>query len=89
MCVSPQGYQCGSDDDHSASPAECLSSFPFLAMDSAQRLLLREGVIDEIPPDLCGNAKNASKNVILVVGDGMGVSFSCKQKASSRIKARE
>ena len=44
-------------------------------MDSAQRLLLREGVIDEIPPDLCGNAKNASKNVILVVGDGMGVSF--------------
>jgi alkaline phosphatase len=32
--------------------------------------LLREGVIDEIPPSLCGNPKN--KNVILVVGDGMG-----------------
>lgn len=33
-------------------------------------MLLREGVIDEIPSSLCGNPKN--KNVILVVGDGMG-----------------
>lgn len=32
--------------------------------------MLREGVIDEIPPSLCGNP--SGKNVILVVGDGMG-----------------
>jgi alkaline phosphatase len=32
--------------------------------------LLREGLIDEIPPSLCGNPMN--KNVILVIGDGMG-----------------
>jgi hypothetical protein len=33
-------------------------------------LLLREGVIDKIPKSLCGN--KGGKNVILVVGDGMG-----------------
>jgi hypothetical protein len=33
-------------------------------------LLLREGVIDQIPKSLCGN--KGGKNVILVVGDGMG-----------------
>ena len=33
-------------------------------------LLLREGVIDEIPASLCGH--NNTKNVILVIGDGMG-----------------
>jgi hypothetical protein len=46
------------------------SAFPFLGHDTSERLLLREGVIDEIPASLCGNPK--SKNVILVVGDGMG-----------------
>jgi alkaline phosphatase len=39
-------------------------------MDSSERLLLREGVIDKIPRSLCGN--DGGKNVILVVGDGMG-----------------
>jgi hypothetical protein len=49
---------------------------PFLpdyGEDSAPRLLLREGVIDEIPTDICDMQRNMTmKNVILVVGDGMG-----------------
>jgi alkaline phosphatase len=46
------------------------SRFPFKGLDNSQRLLLREGVVDSIKPSLCGNEGN--KNVILVVGDGMG-----------------
>jgi alkaline phosphatase len=49
----------------------CASKFPFLGHDNSERLLLREGVIEAIPADLCLNATQA-KNVILVVGDGMG-----------------
>jgi len=47
------------------------SSYPFLGEDNSERLLLREGVIDALPADLCEN-KDKSKNVILVIGDGMG-----------------
>lgn len=39
-------------------------------LDNSERLLHREGVIDEIPASLCTNAANG-KNVMLVVGDGM------------------
>jgi hypothetical protein len=46
------------------------SKFPNGGADSSERLLLREGVIDQIPKSLCGN--KGGKNVILVVGDGMG-----------------
>ena len=38
--------------------------------DNSERLLHREGVIDEIPSSLCG--REGGKNVILVIGDGMG-----------------
>mmetsp|Transcript_8174 Transcript_8174/g.12124 ORF Transcript_8174/g.12124 Transcript_8174/m.12124 type:complete len:191 (-) Transcript_8174:148-720(-) len=43
--------------------------------DNSERLLLREGIIEEIPPSLCTDTENGvekGKNVILVVGDGMG-----------------
>jgi hypothetical protein len=46
------------------------SAFPNGGADNSERLLLREGVIDKIPRSLCGN--KGGKNVILVVGDGMG-----------------
>ena len=46
-----------------------LSTGPF-PLDNSERLLHREGVIDEIPSSLCTNAANG-KNVMLVVGDGM------------------
>lgn len=46
------------------------SKFPNLGHESSERLLLREGVISSIPKSLCGRPGN--KNVILVVGDGMG-----------------
>ena len=49
----------------------CKSNFPFRGQDSSERLLLREGLIDAIPEDLCGQPET-SKNVILVIGDGMG-----------------
>jgi hypothetical protein len=47
--------------------------FPFYGDDSEQRMLLRNGIIDEIPLNVCevGEGK-VKKNVILVVGDGMG-----------------
>jgi hypothetical protein len=41
-----------------------------LPLDNSERLLLREGVISELPPDLCTNAAGG-KNVMLVIGDGM------------------
>eukprot|EP00980_Cylindrotheca_fusiformis_P003942 scaffold871_cov130-Cylindrotheca_fusiformis.AAC.19 len=55
------------------------SSSPYKGMDNAQRLLHREGLIDEIPYSLCPKDRNdgeskgskKGKNVILVVGDGM------------------
>ncbi|CAB9531076.1 Alkaline phosphatase H [Seminavis robusta] len=50
--------------------ANGFSRFPFQGRDSSERLLLREGVIDELPTSRCGNA--GRKNVILVIGDGMG-----------------
>lgn len=59
----------GGDDGHQPT-CDGFSAFPFMGMDNSQRLLLREGVIDSIPADLCGN--EGGKNVILVVGDGMG-----------------
>lgn len=46
------------------------SSFPFQGRDSAERLLLREGVIADLPDSRCGNP--GRKNVILAIGDGMG-----------------
>lgn len=45
--------------------------YPHFGEDSAQRMLLREGAIDAIPEDICTTEGN-SKNVILVIGDGMG-----------------
>ena len=42
-----------------------------IGYDTSERLLLREGLIDEIPSSLCGSEKT-QKNVILIVGDGMG-----------------
>lgn len=45
------------------------SMYPEYGRDNSERLLLREGVIDEIPRSLCGRE---GKNVILVIGDGMG-----------------
>ena len=48
-------------------------NMPYLGEDTAERMLLREGIIDEIPPKLCdADRANKTKNVILVVGDGMG-----------------
>jgi len=47
-----------------------MSAFPYQGKDNSERLLLREGLIEEIPGTRCGH--NASKNVILVIGDGMG-----------------
>ena len=52
-----------------------LQRFPFVGEDSAQRMLLREGLIDAIPSNLCNITDDPTrkrKNVILVVGDGMG-----------------
>lgn len=51
------------------------SRFPDFGEDSAQRMLLREGVIDAIPANICNataTPERKDKNVILVVGDGMG-----------------
>ena len=53
----------------SCSP-DGMSKYPFQGKDNSERLLLREGVIDAIPSTLCGH--DTSKNVILVIGDGMG-----------------
>jgi alkaline phosphatase len=41
-----------------------------LGQENSQRLLLKEGAITSIPRSLCNNA--GAKNVILVIGDGMG-----------------
>jgi hypothetical protein len=52
-----------------------LQLFPFVGEDSAQRMLLREEVINSIPSNLCNitdDPERKRKNVILVVGDGMG-----------------
>ena len=52
-----------------------LQLFPFVGEDSAQRMLLRQEVIDAIPANLCNitdDPERTRKNVILVVGDGMG-----------------
>eukprot|EP00956_Cyclotella_meneghiniana_P019253 scaffold32871_cov31-Cyclotella_meneghiniana.AAC.2 len=53
---------------------------PVAGMDNSMRLLKREGIISEIPTSLCeknrpvpdGETPKQGKNVILVVGDGMG-----------------
>jgi hypothetical protein len=55
------------------------SDYPYQGLDNSQRLLLREGIIDSIPGQMCPkdrevDGKVPGKNVILVVGDGM-VSF--------------
>jgi hypothetical protein len=50
--------------------ADGTTNFPFYGEDNSQRLLHREGVIDDIPSKLCG--QDGGKNVILVIGDGMG-----------------
>jgi hypothetical protein len=49
------------------------SDYPFQGRDNSQRLLLREGVISEIPSTQCPKDREGAmnKNVILVVGDGM------------------
>lgn len=46
------------------------SKFPYLGRENSERMLLREGAITRLPPSLCGST--AAKNVILVIGDGMG-----------------
>jgi hypothetical protein len=50
--------------------ANGFSQFPFLGHDNPERMLLREGIINSIPSRKCGRSR--SKNVILVIGDGMG-----------------
>ncbi|KAL3775325.1 hypothetical protein HJC23_003146 [Cyclotella cryptica] len=45
------------------------SPVPIAGIDNSVRLLKREGIIDAIPSSLC---ENQGKNVILVIGDGMG-----------------
>jgi len=67
------------DDETLIGAAKCRSNglqvFPFVGEDSAQRLLKREGVIDTIPSNLCNikdDPNRKPKNVIMVVGDGMG-----------------
>ena len=50
------------------------SDYPYQGMDASQRLLAREGVIPDVPDQLCGH--DGGKNVILVIGDGM-VSVNC------------
>lgn len=55
------GYGSGDDD----------SRCPLSEELNPVRNLLKQGVIDSIPPGLCGDASK-SKNVILVIGDGMG-----------------
>lgn len=54
--------------------SEGFSKYPFLGSENSQRLLLHNGVISEIPPEMCPKDREGatSKNVILVVGDGMG-----------------
>jgi hypothetical protein len=49
------------------------SDYPYKGKDNSQRLLLREGVITEIPSTQCPKDREGAmnKNVILVVGDGM------------------
>ena len=51
--------------------ADGLSWQPFRGRDSPERLLVREGVLSEMPTSRCGNT-NRKKNVILAIGDGMG-----------------
>ena len=46
------------------------SRYPFQGRDSAEPLLLPEGVIPSLPKSRCGNP--GRKNVILAIGDGMG-----------------
>lgn len=41
-----------------------------MGRENSERLLLKEGAITSIPRSLCGSTR--AKNVILVVGDGMG-----------------
>lgn len=50
---------------------------PIAGVDNSVRLLKREGIIDAIPNSLCENLRGVTnpprgKNVILVIGDGMG-----------------
>lgn len=75
--MRPEGYEGDDDDDDVSLSQTCNADgtpmMPFLGADSSQRLLLREGVIDEIPANLCDEREGKTKkNVILVIGDGMG-----------------
>jgi hypothetical protein len=47
-----------------------------LPLDNSERLLLREGVVSELPADLFTNA-SSGKNVMLVIGDGMVSRLRC------------
>lgn len=47
------------------------SKYPNIGRETSERLLLREGVISAIPRSLC-DRNTTHKNVILVIGDGMG-----------------
>jgi hypothetical protein len=58
-----------SDTVSATCNADGTNVFPSYGEENSQRMLLREGVIDSIPEKMCGNG---GKNVILVVGDGMG-----------------
>jgi hypothetical protein len=85
--VVPEDDEDDDDDDDDTTvggqtnigAATCRSGglqlFPFVGEDSAQRMLLREEVINSIPSNLCNitdDPERKRKNVILVVGDGMG-----------------
>jgi alkaline phosphatase len=59
------------------------SRFPYLGRENSERLLLKEGVISSLPKSLCGH--NTSKNVILVVGDGMGWEMSRAGAIAKRV----
>mgnify|MGYP005848497243 CR=1 FL=1 len=63
--------QSQSQSQQGTCDATGYSRFPYLGRDSAERLLLREGVIDSLPNSRCDNPERR-KNVFLVVGDGMG-----------------
>lgn len=65
---------CSVEQEEREEQATCdpagFSKFPYLGRENSERLLLREGAITSLPRSLCDRA--GAKNVILVVGDGMG-----------------
>eukprot|EP00339_Tiarina_fusa_P012873 CAMPEP_0117001948 /NCGR_PEP_ID=MMETSP0472-20121206/3775_1 /TAXON_ID=693140 ORGANISM="Tiarina fusus, Strain LIS" /NCGR_SAMPLE_ID=MMETSP0472 /ASSEMBLY_ACC=CAM_ASM_000603 /LENGTH=754 /DNA_ID=CAMNT_0004702121 /DNA_START=45 /DNA_END=2309 /DNA_ORIENTATION=+ len=72
-CVDPEAVEANTPRGDATCNEDGTHTFPDYGVDSQQRLLLREGVIDEIPANICeAREGKIKKNVILVVGDGMG-----------------